>query len=100
MSWLIALFSRIALLCVWIWTPLVTRAFQGGWILPLLGIIFLPITALAYVLVYYTYGSVTGWSWLWIVLALLVDLAAHSYPARRTMQARRSRMDMPTRSSV
>ena len=46
MSWLIALFSRIALLCVWIWTPLVGRAFHGGWLLPLLGIILLPITTL------------------------------------------------------
>jgi hypothetical protein len=97
MSWLIALFSRIALLCVWIWTPLVGRAFHGGWLLPLLGIILLPITTLVYVLVYYTSGSVTGWGWLWVALALLLDLAAHSYPARSTLQARKSRMDMPSR---
>jgi hypothetical protein len=88
MSWLIALFSRIALLCVWIWTPLVGRAFHGGWLLPLLGILFLPITALAYVLVYYITGSVTGWGWLWVVLAVLLDLAAHSYPARRAIRTR------------
>jgi hypothetical protein len=97
MSWLIALFSRIALLCVWIWTPLVARAFHGGWLLPLLGIILLPITTLVYVLVYYLSGSVTGWGWLWVALALLLDLAAHSYPARSTLQARKSRMDMPSR---
>ena len=52
MSWLLALFSRIALLCVWIWTPLVGRAFHGGWILPLLGFLLLPITTLFYVVVY------------------------------------------------
>ena len=51
MSWLIALFARVALLVVWLATPLVNRAFQGGWILPLLGILNLPITTLAYVLV-------------------------------------------------
>lgn len=97
MSWLVALFARVALLVVWLSTPLVDRAFHGGWLLPLLGILFLPITTLVYVLVYYISGNVTGWSWLWVALALLLDLAAHSYPARSTMQARKSRMDMPSR---
>lgn len=98
MSWLIALFSRIALLCVWIWTPLVGRAFHGGWLLPLLGILLLPITTLVYVLVYALSGNgVTGWGWLWVVLAVLVDLAAHSYPARSALQARQSSIDMPSR---
>src|SRR2546426_8423321 len=97
MSWLIALFSRIALLCVWIWTPLVARAFHGGWLLPLLGIILLPITTLVYVLVYSISGSVTGWGWLWVVLALLLDLAASSSPARRAARARSGRADIPAR---
>jgi uncharacterized oligopeptide transporter (OPT) family protein len=97
MSWLIALFSRIALLCVWIWTPLVGRAFHGGWLLPLLGILLLPITTLVYVLVYSLSGSVTGWGWLWVVLAVLLDLAAHSYPARSAIQTRKSSIDMPSR---
>jgi len=88
MSWLVALFSRLALLVVWLSTPLVYRAFHGGWILPLLGILILPITTLAYVLVYYISGGVTGWGWLWVALALLLDLAAHSYPARQAAQAR------------
>ncbi len=91
MSWLVALFARLALLVVWLSTPLVQRAFHGGWILPLLGIIFLPITTLAYVLVYYISGSVTGWGWLWVVLALLLDLGAHSFPARSAARARSRR---------
>jgi hypothetical protein len=98
MSWLIALFSRIALFCVWIWTPLVGRAFHGGWLLPLLGILLLPITTLVYVLVSAPSGNgVTGWGWLWVVLAVLLDLAAHSYPARSALQARKSSIDMPSR---
>ena len=32
MSWFFALFARLALLVVWLSTPLVQRAFQGGWI--------------------------------------------------------------------
>jgi hypothetical protein len=97
MSWLIALLSRIALLCVWIWTPLVDRAFHGSWLLPLLGIILLPITTLVYILVYAFSGNgVTGWNWLWVALALLLDLGAHSYPARSAIQARNNKIDMPS----
>lgn len=91
MSWLIALFSRIVLLVVWLTTSLVDRAFHGGWILPLLGILLLPITTLVYVLIYYAYGSVTGWGWLWVALAVLLDLAASSYPARSATRARSAR---------
>ncbi len=96
MSWFVALFARIALLVVWLSTPLVNRAFQGGWLLPLLGILILPITTLAYVLVYYISGSVTGWGWLWVVLALLLDLAAHSFPARSAARARNTRVGSPS----
>jgi hypothetical protein len=91
MSWLVAIFARLALLVVWLSTPLVNRAFHGGWILPLLGLLILPITTLAYVLVYYISGSVTGWGWLWVVLAFLLDLAAHSFPARSAARARSGR---------
>src|SRR5215471_2415636 len=96
MSWLIALFARLALLVVWLTTPLVQRAFQGGWILPLLGLLLLPITTLTYVLVYYTAGSVTGWGWLWIALAVLLDLAANSFPARSAARARNTRVGSPS----
>jgi len=33
---IILFFARLALLVVWILTPLVNRAFHGGWLLPLL----------------------------------------------------------------
>src|SRR6266699_1039633 len=96
MSWFVALFARLALLVVWLSTPLVHRAFQGGWILPLLGILILPITTLVYVLVYSISGSVTGWGWLWVALAFLLDLAAHSAPARQAVQARSGRVGSPS----
>lgn len=78
MGCLLALLARVALLVVWTATPLVTRAFDGGWLVPLLGILFLPITALSYVAVFAIAGSVTGWAWLWIVLGLLFDVGLHS----------------------
>lgn len=96
MSWLLALFSRVALLVVWLTTPLVNRAFHEGWILPLLGILILPITTLTYVLVSYVYGSVTGWGWLLVALAVLIDLAANSYPARSATRARSTKAGSPS----
>lgn len=77
MGCLAALFARLALLVVWVSTPLVYRAFHGGWLLPLLGIIFLPITILVYVLVYFISSGVTSWGWFWVVLAFLLDLGTH-----------------------
>lgn len=78
MGWLVAGLARLAFIGVWIATPLVGRAFDGNWIFPLLGVLFLPITALVYVLVYVPGAGVTGWSWGLVALAFLVDLMTHS----------------------
>ena len=96
MSWLFALFARLALLVVWLSTPLVQRAFHGSWLLPLLGILLLPITTLTYVIVYALAGGVTGWAWLWIALAFLLDMAANSFPARSATRARNTRAGSPS----
>jgi hypothetical protein len=66
------------LVVIWFTTPLVTRAFHGGWIVPLLGVFFLPVTALTYTVVSTLAGSVTGLGWLWVAGALLLDLASHA----------------------
>jgi hypothetical protein len=44
-------------------------------ILPILGIIFLPWTLLAYVFVYP--GGIVGLDWLWIVLGVVFDLSSY-----------------------
>ena len=78
MGCLLALLARIGLLVVWVQTPLVKNGFHDGWILPLLGILFLPIATLSYVVVYALgNGTVTGAAWLWVVLGLLFDLGIH-----------------------
>lgn len=79
MGCLVALVARVGLIAVWATTPLVSRAFNGSWLLPLLGLIFLPITTLAYVLVYIPGSGLTGWGWFAIALGFLLDLMAHSY---------------------
>ena len=75
--WLLGLLARVAVVVIWGTTPLVTRAFHGGWILPLLGVLFLPVTVLTYTIVTALAGSVTGLGWLWVAGALLLDLASH-----------------------
>jgi hypothetical protein len=78
MGCLLALLARIGLLVVWLQTPLVKNGFHDGWILPLLGLIFLPITTLSYVAVYALgNGAVSGAAWLWVILGLLFDLGLH-----------------------
>lgn len=74
---LLALFApRVALSFMWIFTNLVDRAF-GGFILPLVGLIFLPYTTLFYVLAWApgAGGGVSGWGWFFVGLGVLLDLA-------------------------
>lgn len=81
MGCLVALFARLAVVVMWISTPLVSRAFHGGWVLPVLGLLLLPITTLVYTIVFTLAGDVTGWAWLWVILAFLLDLGAHGSAA-------------------
>jgi hypothetical protein len=71
-----ALSPRFAVLLMWIFTPWVDRAF-GPIIWPILGIIFLPLTTLMYVILWNTGGrGVTGWEWIFVIVAVFADLAS------------------------
>lgn len=72
-----AFFPRLALLFVWLFTPLVSRAFHSVFIWPFLGLIFLPFTTLIYVLVYNPVVGVTGWGWFLVVLGFLLDISSY-----------------------
>jgi hypothetical protein len=78
---LTGLFPRIGLALVWIFTNEVDQAYDG-WILPLLGLIFLPLTTLVYALLWMPAGGVDGIEWFWVVLAFLVDIGALGAGAR------------------
>ena len=74
-----AMAPRLALLLLWIFTPIVNVAFQPWimpWLWPILGIVFLPFTTLMYVLVA-SGGALTIWGWLIVLLGLLIDLGAY-----------------------
>lgn len=76
---------RLAFLCMWIFTPLVERAFNT-FIGPLLGLAFLPFTSIMYVLLWTPGVGVVGWEWLWVVLAFIVDLASYAGTAYSNRQ--------------
>jgi len=80
-----ALSPRLAVILMWIFTPWVDRAF-GPVIWPLLGVVFLPITTLIYVILWNTNGrGVNGWEWILVVLGVFADLASYG----RSAQSRR-----------
>src|SRR5688572_23390245 len=68
------LFPRLALLILWIARPALVDAAFNTFILPLLGIIFLPFTTLIYVIVYVPGVGLTGWGFIWVIIALLLDI--------------------------
>lgn len=76
------LFPRVALLIVWILRPHMVDAAFTNWIVPILGIIFLPFTTLIYVILYIPGHGITGWEWFWLGVCVLLDLA-HWGSARR-----------------
>ena len=78
---LAAFFPRIALACLWIFTNEVDRAYDS-FILPLLGLFFLPLTTLVYALSWSPVGGVEGIEWLWVSLAFVLDLSSYGGGAR------------------
>ena len=72
---LAAIAPRIALILMWLFTPLVKSAFGSQIILPLLGLVFLPLTTVIFVLV--SPGGLMAFEWLLLIFAFLVDLGAY-----------------------
>jgi hypothetical protein len=83
---LLALLSpRLALFAIWVFSDLLSRAYED-WIVPVLGFFLLPWTTLAYAAMWGAGSNeVTGFEWFIVILAFLVDLA--SYSSGRRAQA-------------
>ena len=77
---LIALISpRFALILLWIFGDLLSTAFDS-WIIPLLGFFLLPWATITYAAMY-DWGAghhVTGFEWMFVILAFLLDLASYA----------------------
>jgi hypothetical protein len=72
---LAALSPRLVIFLFWLARPAQFDAAFGGPIIPLLGIIFLPFTTLMYVLVYTPGVGLVGADWLWVGIALVIDIS-------------------------
>lgn len=73
---------RLALAALWLFSDLLSRAFDG-WLLPLLGFLLLPWTTLAYALMWSTgTAAITGFEWFVVAIAFLADIGAHRGTAR------------------
>jgi hypothetical protein len=77
---LAGVFPRIAFLVYWIARPAAVDAAFSTFIWPLLGLIFLPFTTLMYAILW-TVGGISGWDWLWIGIAVVLDLSHYGYSA-------------------
>jgi hypothetical protein len=74
---------RIALFIWWVFGNKVDLAFDT-WVWPLLGLIFLPWTTLAYVLAWGPVNAVSGAGWLVVALGFAADIASYSARAAKS----------------
>ncbi len=81
---------RLGLFLLFMFTHAVSRAFHGL-LLPLLGFVFLPWTTLVYVWLVNSGRPIEGIYLVGLIVAVVVDIGAHSGGARRGFQGGRSR---------
>ena len=82
-------FPRLALFIVWVARPNLVDAAFRSWLVPMIGIIFLPFATLVYVLLYTPGIGLRGWDWFWVVIAGLLDIS--QWAAGANEQRRRQR---------
>lgn len=93
MGCLLVLFAafapRLIVVFAWIARPAYFDAVFDTWIFPLLGLIFLPFTTLMWLLLGAPPQGVEGLDWLWIILAVFLDLShyGNTWEQRGTVQA-------------
>jgi uncharacterized membrane protein len=74
-------FPRLALVIVWIATNEVDQAYDT-FIVPLLGLIFLPLTTLVYALAWVPGVHLGNGRWIWVALAFVIELAGYAGTGR------------------
>lgn len=88
MGCLVVLFAlispRLALFVLWLFTDLLSRAFES-WFVPFLGFFLLPWTTLAYAAMWASSDGVSGFEWFIVVLAFLVDLSSYAGSRRERL---------------
>jgi len=87
---LVIISPRLAMLLIWLVSDWVDRAFNG-WLIPLLGVIFLPWTTVLYIVGFVISGdSAAPWGILGIFIGLFLDIALHARSATMGRERYRS----------
>jgi len=87
---LIGASPRLGVGALWLFTDWIGRAFNDGWVLPVLGIVFLPWTTALYVVGYVIGDAAAPWGWLGLIIGLFMDIALHAGSATMTRRSRRA----------
>ena len=72
-----AVAPRVILVLAWIFADRWALVWGSDWLLPLLGIVFLPYTTIMYMLavdITPTGPVLTGFGWVWVILGFFLDL--------------------------
>lgn len=88
---LAVLLPRVVMFFIWLLTDWFTRAFEGAWILPLLGFFFMPYTTLAYTWAMISRGVLTLPWILLLIIAVAADIShwGGGFTLRRRRRRRR-----------
>ena len=73
---ILSLAPRLVLIFMWFFTDRVSAIFDG-FLIPLLGFLFLPFTTLADILAWDAQSGVSGSAWIIIIGGLLFDIATY-----------------------
>lgn len=85
---LIGVSPRLGVVALWLFTDWIERAFNDGWVLPVLGIIFLPWTTALYAVGYVIGDAAAPWGWLGLIIGLFMDVALHAGSATMSRKRR------------
>ncbi|MGK2933033.1 MAG: hypothetical protein ACSLFD_09755 [Solirubrobacterales bacterium] len=78
---------RLALFVILLFSDWVSKAFDGGWILPILGFFLLPWTTLAYICMWQLgTRDVNGFEWLIVIFAFVIDIMAYTRGSQQRQQ--------------
>ena len=72
---------RLVLVLAWIFGSRWDNVWNGNWIAPLLGIIFVPYTTIMYLLVWSPAG-IHGFDWVWLAFGVMLDIMKWSQIVR------------------
>jgi hypothetical protein len=95
-----AFFPRFALFLVWVLRPGRVDAAFDTFMLPLIGITFLPFATLIYVLLYTPGVGLGGWEWFWVAVCAFFDVGHLGIGYLQQSQPARSRPVAPTPSRM